>query len=74
MKTIKETVKEWKVMNDNKAIWTRDKSEIEDEEYINFYKSLTKDYDDPINWIHFKAEGDLEFTSLLYIPKRAPHD
>jgi len=35
---------------------------------------MSKDYDDPLNWIHFKAEGDLEFTSVLYIPKRAPHD
>jgi heat shock protein beta len=74
MKTIKETVTEWKVMNDNKAIWTREKSKIEDEEYIKFYKSLTKDYDNPMNWIHFKAEGDLEFTSLLFIPKRTAHD
>lgn len=74
MKTVKEQVVEWKVMNDNKAIWTRKKEEIEDEEYINFYKSMTKDYDDPLNWIHFKAEGELEFTSLLYIPKRAQHN
>lgn len=59
MKTIKETVNEWKVMNDNKAIWIRDKSEIEEEEYINFYKSMSKDYDEPLNWIHFKAEGDV---------------
>lgn len=74
MKTIKETVWEWTLMNDNKAIWLRSKDEIEAEEYVAFYKSMTKDYDDPLNWIHFKAEGDLEFTSLLYIPKRAPHD
>lgn len=74
MKTLKETVYEWTLMNDNKAIWLRDKAEIEDEEYVAFYKSMTKDYDDPLNWIHFKAEGDLEFTCLLYIPKRAPHD
>lgn len=47
-------------MNDNKAIWTRPRDEIEDEEYINFYKSLTKDYEDPLNWIHFKAEGDVK--------------
>lgn len=61
-------------MNDTKAIWVREKSTIEDDEYINFYKALTKDYDEPINWIHFRAEGDLEFTSILYIPKSAPHD
>jgi HSP90 family molecular chaperone len=61
-------------MNDNKAIWTRDKAEIQDDEYVNFYKSSTKDYDNPMNWIHFKAEGDLEFTSLLFIPKRSTSD
>jgi len=73
-KTIKETVAEWQLINDNKAIWTRPKEEIEDSEYKNFYKALSKDYDDPLNWMHFKAEGEVEFTSLLYIPKRAPHD
>lgn len=46
-KTIKEKVPEWKLMNDNKAIWQRKKEDIEDEEYIKFYKALTKDYDDP---------------------------
>lgn len=61
-------------MNDNKAIWTRPRDEIDDEEYINFYKALTKDYDEPLNWIHFKAEGDLSFTSLLYIPSKAPYE
>jgi heat shock protein beta len=61
-------------MNDNKALWLRDKSEIEHDEYVSFYKALTKDYDEPMNWIHFKAEGDLVFTSLLYIPKRVAHD
>jgi len=59
-------------MNSNKAIWTRPKEEIEDDEYLAFYKTLSKDYDDPLNWIHFKAEGGLEFTSLLFIPKKAP--
>lgn len=73
-KKIKEKVAEWKTVNDNKAIWLRPKEEIEDEEYKKFYKALSKDYDDPLNWIHFKTEGEVEFTSLLYIPKRAPHD
>ena len=61
-------------MNDNKAIWTRSKDEISDEDYKKFYKTLTKDYDDPMSWIHFKAEGEVEFTSVLYIPKRSAHD
>lgn len=73
-KTVKEKVPEWKVVNDNKAIWLRPKDEIEDEEYKKFYKSLTKDYDDPLSWMHFKTEGEVEFTSVLYIPKKAPHD
>jgi len=73
-KTIKETVEEWKTVNDNKAIWTRDKRQIKDDEYKKFYKAMSKDYDDPLSWIHFKAEGEVVFTSLLYIPKRAPYD
>lgn len=74
MKTIKEKVWEWILVNDAKAIWLRNKEEIEEEEYNKFYKSLTKDYDDPLNYIHFKAEGEVEFRSILYIPKRAPYD
>lgn len=74
MKKIKEKVPEWKIMNDNKAIWTRPKEEIPDEDYVHFYKSFSKDYEDPLNWIHFKGEGEVEFTSLLYCPKKAPHD
>lgn len=70
----KETVKEWERINENKAIWLRSKDDIEDDEYKSFYKSFTKDYDDPMNWIHFKAEGEVNFNSLLFIPKRAPHD
>ena len=74
MKKIKEKVPDWKHVNDNKAIWTRAKEEIEDKEYVQFYKSFTKDYEDPLNWAHFKGEGEVEFTSLLYCPKKAPHD
>jgi heat shock protein beta len=71
MKTIKEKTWEWEVVNDSKAIWLRDKSEIEDSEYNAFYKSLSKDYDDPSTFIHFRAEGEVEFRSLLFVPKRA---
>ncbi len=73
-KKVKETEEEWKIINDNKAIWTRDKKTIKEEEYKKFYKSMTKDYDDPMSWIHFRAEGEVLFTSLLFIPKKAPHD
>lgn len=64
MKTIKEKVSEWKLMNDNKAIWQRKKEDIDDEEYKKFYKALTKDYDDPMEWMHFKAEGEVGFYCI----------
>jgi len=70
-KTIKETVWDWKVVNDNKAIWLRDKKEIKSEEYKKFYKAFTRDYDNPTSWTHFKTEGNIAFTSLLYLPLRA---
>lgn len=73
-RTVKEKVTDWVLVNDNKAIWTRPKEEISDEEYNAFYKALSKGQDDPQDWIHFKAEGEVEFTSLIYIPKRAPSD
>jgi len=60
-------------LNENKALWLRDKSEIEDEEYEKFYKSITREYDSPAGHIHFKAEGEVEFKSILYIPKTASY-
>nr|BAF33716.1 heat shock protein 92 [Paramecium caudatum] len=74
-KTIKEKVSEWVQVNENKAIWLRPKEEISDDDYQKFYKALSKNSgEDPFNWVHFKAEGEVEFTSLIYIPKRAPSD
>ncbi|CAD8123807.1 unnamed protein product [Paramecium sonneborni] len=74
-KTIKEKVAEWVQINENKAIWLRPKEEISDDDYKKFYKVLSKNSgEDPFNWVHFKAEGEVEFTSLIYIPKRAPSD
>ena len=61
-------------MNTQSPVWTRDKKDVTDEDYSSFYKSISKDYDDPLSWIHFKAEGEIEFKSILYIPKRAPND
>lgn len=65
---------EWEQLNTNKAIWLRDKDEIDDEEYIEFYKSLSKQSNPPLNWIHFKAEAEVAFTSVLFLPNRIPHD
>lgn len=58
-RTVRETIWEWERVNEVKAIWYRNKDEIEDEEYSNFYKSLSKDYADPLTHIHFNAEGEV---------------
>lgn len=74
MKTVTETIEEWKRLNDVKAIWTRDPKEVEEEDYLEFYKSLSKnDYEKPMNHVHFKAEGEITFRSILYIPESKPH-
>merc|ERR1711939_1251632 len=73
-KTEQRTTWSWERVNTQAPIWTRDKKEVSDEDYNSFYKSISKDYDDPLSWIHFKAEGEIEFKSILYIPKRSPND
>eukprot|EP00941_MAST-03F_sp_MAST-3F-sp1_P001288 g1288.t1 len=75
-KTRSETRKvwDWELVNNQKAIWSRDKSEITDEEYHEFYKSISKKSENPLSWIHFKAEGEIEFRSIMYIPGSAEHD
>merc|ERR1711968_156240 len=77
-KTETKTVWFWQHINDQPAIWTRDKSEITDDEYNQFYQSLSGkkggDADKPLSWIHFRAEGEIEFKSILYVPKSAPYD
>jgi molecular chaperone HtpG len=65
---------EWEAVNSAKALWTRPRSEISDEEYSAFYKHVSHDFDDPQTWSHNKVEGKLEYTSLLYVPKHAPFD
>ncbi len=65
---------EWEQVNDAKALWTRPAKDVKDDEYKEFYKHLTRDYQDPLCWAHNKVEGNLEYTSLLYIPKTAPWD
>ncbi|ELX8379392.1 molecular chaperone HtpG [Providencia vermicola] len=64
----------WEKINQAKALWTRNKSEISDEEYIEFYKHISHDYADPLTWSHNRVEGKQEYTSLLYIPSQAPFD
>merc|ERR1719174_2407148 len=68
------TVWNWELVNKQKAIWSRDKKDVTDEDYNNFYKSISKDQSDPATWTHFKAEGEIEFKSILFVPKKASHD
>ncbi len=64
----------WENINKAQALWTRNKSEISDEEYNEFYKHIAHDFSDPAIWSHNRVEGKQEYTSLLYIPSRAPFD
>merc|ERR1712137_1413241 len=70
----KKTVYEWEQVNTQKAIWLRAKEDVTEEEYNEFYKSISKDYLDPLAYTHFNAEGEIEFKSILYLPKKAPFD
>jgi len=70
----KKTVYEWEQVNTQKAIWLRAKEDVTEEEYNEFYKSISKDYLDPLAYTHFNAEGEIEFKSILYLPKKAPMD
>ncbi|EAQ64604.1 heat shock protein HtpG [Marinomonas sp. MED121] len=65
---------EFEAVNSAKALWTRSRSEVSDEEYQEFYKHVSHEYTDALKWSHNKVEGKLEYTSLLYIPSKAPHD
>ncbi len=69
-----EAVKEWETVNQANALWTRSKSEIEQEQYDEFYKHLSHDWDAPLAHSHFKVEGTQEMTGLLFLPKKAPMD
>ena len=55
-------------MNENKPLWVRDKAELVKEDYQDFYKAVFKENSNPLTWSHFKAEGDADFTALLYVP------
>lgn len=73
-KKVSKTVWDWMLINDSKPIWTRKPSEVTQEEYNEFYKSLTKDSSEPLIHTHFIAEGEVTFKSLLYIPKVQPSE
>merc|ERR1711912_140726 len=73
-KPTKKTVHEWEQVNTQKAIWLRSKDEVTDEEYNEFYKTISKDYLEPLAYTHFNAEGEIDFKSILFIPKKAPMD
>ncbi|MEX2475393.1 molecular chaperone HtpG [Marinobacter sp.] len=65
---------EYETVNDATALWTLPRTEIKDEEYKEFYKHIAHDFEDPLTWSHNKIEGKLDYTSLLYMPARAPFD
>ncbi len=69
-----ETVIEEETVNQASALWTRERSELKDEDYTEFYKHVARDFEDPLDWSHNRVEGTNEYTSLLYIPSRAPYD
>ncbi|XP_074610216.1 endoplasmin-like [Acropora palmata] len=73
-KKVEKTVWDWELVNSNKPIWTRKPKDVKDEEYNEFYKSFSKDHDDPLANIHFVAEGEVTFRSILYVPKSAPNN
>ena len=65
---------EWEAINSASALWTRNKNEITDEQYIEFYKNLSHDFDAPLAWAHNRVEGSTEYTQLLYVPSKAAHN
>ncbi len=69
-----EATEEMETVNKASALWTRSKSEISDEEYREFYKHVAHDFEEPVSWLHNKVEGTQSYTTLFYVPKRAPFD
>lgn len=68
------TKNEYETVNQANALWTRSKGDVSDEQYREFYKTVSHDYDDPLAWTHNRVEGRSEYTQLLYVPKHAPFD
>lgn len=73
-KNVEKTVWDWEILNNHKPIWTRKPDDIEESEYNEFYKAMTKDTKDPLTHTHFNAEGEVSFKSLLYVPSAQPSD
>lgn len=69
-----EDYKGYDILNSNEPIWKKDKKDLKDEDYINFYRESHYGFDEPLSWIHFTVEGLVSFRALLYIPKKAPFD
>jgi len=65
---------EWEQVNKGTALWMRNKSDVSEEEYKEFYKHVSHDFEEPLDWVHNRVEGNNEYSSLLFIPKRAPWD
>ena len=65
---------EWETINKASALWTRSKKDITDEQYADFYKQISRDFEAPLTWTHNRVEGSTEYTQLLYIPGKAPQD
>ncbi len=73
-KKVEKTTWDWELINDTKPIWMRKQSEIEDSDYTEFYKSISKDFEEPMSKVHFTAEGEVTFKSILFVPKKLPFD
>lgn len=73
-KKVDKTVWDWEILNNHKPIWTRKPDDVEENEYNEFYKALTKDSKEPLTYTHFNAEGEVSFKSLLYVPPAQPSD
>lgn len=71
-KTVTKKRNEWETINTQLPIWRRSESELKPEDYIAFYKSTFKAYDDPMSYIHFKVEGQVAFSSIIYVPGALP--
>jgi heat shock protein beta len=73
-KKVNEEVVEWTQVNSETAIWTRSARDVEEDEYNRFYKTISKDTENPLTKMHFSAEGEIEFKSILFVPGKAPYD